>query len=106
MNARSRVFGIFTERQVGIGSAAAALEPYLRGDPAVRWTDVTYSRENGLLERLPIPPRLSGTLRGYLQTGSALTHTSYDALLFLTHNPTSGPGRCCHCEPFQWTMYK
>ncbi|HET9953615.1 MAG TPA: glycosyltransferase family 4 protein [Polyangiaceae bacterium] len=82
----------FTERQVGIGSAAAAVEPYLRENPEVTWVDVTYTREGGWLERLPrnLTQRLgraTGTLRGVLQTREGLQQGPYDALFFLTHNP-------------------
>ena len=80
-------FCVLAERQVGIGSAAAAIERHLRARSGVAWTDVTYFESGGLLERLPVPRRLSGTLRGYLQSGSALRKGPYDALFFLTHNP-------------------
>lgn len=80
-------FCFFAERQVGIGSAAGAIEPYLKTRRGVTWTDVTYSKSNGLVERLPLPGRARGTLRGYLQTGETLRSGSFDALFFLTHNP-------------------
>ena len=80
-------FCFLTERQVGIGSAAGAIEPYLRPRPDVVWTDVTYHRDGGLLERLPLKGRAAGTLRGFLQTGEALSRGPFDALFFLTHNP-------------------
>lgn len=76
-----------TERQVGIGSAAGAIEPYVRRSPDVDWVDVTYTKPGGWLERLPVPGRAGGTLRGVQQTASALLRRRYDALLFLTHNP-------------------
>jgi glycosyltransferase involved in cell wall biosynthesis len=76
-----------TERQVGIGSAAGAIEPYVRRTPGVSWTDVTYSKPNGWLERLPLPGRSGGTLRGVQQTTAALLRGPFDALFFLTHNP-------------------
>ena len=77
----------FAERQVGIGAAAGALEPYARQHPALTWVDVTYTKENGFIEKLPLPPRVRGTMRGFLQTGSALRRGSFDGLIFLTHNP-------------------
>jgi hypothetical protein len=48
---------------------------------------VTYSKPNGWLERLPLPGRSGGTLRGVQQAASALTRGPFDALFFLTHNP-------------------
>jgi glycosyltransferase involved in cell wall biosynthesis len=77
----------FAERQVGIGSAAGAIQPYLSSRPDVTWTDVTYVKDGGLLERLPLPKRVSGTLRGYQQTGASLRRGPFAALGFLTHNP-------------------
>jgi glycosyltransferase involved in cell wall biosynthesis len=80
-------FCFLAERQVGIGSAAASLELHVRHRPGVSWTDVTYSKPGGLIERLPIPGRIGGTLRGLLQTGTALREGPFQALFFLTHNP-------------------
>lgn len=77
----------FAERQVGIGSAAAAIEPHLRRLPGSTWTDITYLKQDGLLERLPLPRRVSGVLRGFQQAQGALRHSRFDALFFLTHNP-------------------
>src|SRR5216684_4380603 len=75
------------ERQVGIGSVAAAIEPHARGHANVTWVDVTYSQPGGVIERLPLPGRAGGILRGFFQTGAALRRGPYDALLFLTQNP-------------------
>jgi glycosyltransferase involved in cell wall biosynthesis len=80
-------FCFLAERQVGIGSAAGAIEPFIRREPGSEWTDVTYAREGGLLERVPLPGRLGGTLRGIEQVTSALRRGPFDALFFLTHNP-------------------
>lgn len=77
----------FAERQVGIGSAAAAIEPHVRQHAGVTWVDVTYRKEHGRIERLPLPGRVGGTLRGYLQTRAGLNTGPFDALFFLTHNP-------------------
>ena len=80
-------FGFFTERQVGIGSAAQAIEPHIRA-LGHSWTDVTYVRDGGLLESLTfLPGRARGTLRGYLQVKQGLSQGPFDALFFLTHNP-------------------
>lgn len=79
-------FCFLMERQVGIGSAAGAIEPYVRA-AGHTWLDVTYSDPNGWIERLPLPGRGTGTLRGFVQVATALTHGPYDALFFLTHNP-------------------
>ena len=75
------------ERQVGIGSAAAALEPYLKPRAEVTWVDITYLKEGGVIERLALPGRAGGTLRGVLQSSEALRRGPFDALFFLTHNP-------------------
>lgn len=77
------------ESQVGIGSVAQTLKPLAlrHEDPLVAWADITYAGEDGWLERLPLPPRVTGTARGYLQTRAALGSGHYDALLFLTQNP-------------------
>lgn len=80
-------FCFLAERQVGIGSAAAALEGQVRDRPGVSWTDVTYVESGGLIERLPMLGRVGGTLRGFVQTGKALRAGPFDALFFLTHNP-------------------
>jgi glycosyltransferase involved in cell wall biosynthesis len=80
-------FCFLAERQVGIGSAAGAIEPHIRRRPGSTWTDVTYVEQGGLVEKLPIPPKVRGTLRGFLQSGDALRKGPYDALFFLTHNP-------------------
>jgi glycosyltransferase involved in cell wall biosynthesis len=79
-------FCFFSERQVGIGSAAAAIEPYIRAQ-GHQWRDVTYFEQNGIFERLPLPRRVAGTMRGFLQVLKTLQRERYDALLFLTHNP-------------------
>ena len=84
---RTPRIGIFTERQVGIGSAAGALEPYLRWRPDVAWFDVTYAEPGGRIERLPLPRKLLGPWRGFAQTGRGLRRGPYRSLLFLTHNP-------------------
>jgi len=75
------------ERQVGIGSAAAAIEPHFRANPSVTWVDVTYVKSGGWIERLPLPGRSGGVLRGLQQATSALLRAKFDALFFLTHNP-------------------
>jgi glycosyltransferase involved in cell wall biosynthesis len=77
------------ESQVGIGSVAKTLKPLaLRSEsPHVDWVEVTYAEQGGWLERMPLPRRLSGTARGFLQTREGLRRGPYDALLFLTHNP-------------------
>jgi glycosyltransferase involved in cell wall biosynthesis len=80
-------FCFLAERQVGIGSAAGAIEPFVRQHPGTEWTDVTYAREGGLIERVRLPGRLGGTLRGIEQVTSALRRGPFDALFFLTHNP-------------------
>ena len=80
-------FCFLTERQVGIGSAAGAMERYVRAQANVAWTDVTYVEDGGLLERLPLPERPRGTLRGFLQVRAALRAERFAALFFLTHNP-------------------
>ncbi len=80
-------FCFLAERQVGIGSAAGAIEPYVRARPNVEWTDVTYAKDGGWIERLPLPGRTGGVLRGVQQTTSALRRGQFDALFFLTHNP-------------------
>jgi glycosyltransferase involved in cell wall biosynthesis len=79
-------FCFFAERQVGIGSAAAAIEPYIRAQ-GHQWHDVTYLEQNGIIERLPLPRRVAGTMRGFLQVLKTVQRERYDALLFLTHNP-------------------
>jgi glycosyltransferase involved in cell wall biosynthesis len=84
---QSQNFCFFAERQVGIGAAAGALEQYMKQRGNVAWFDVTYQRPGGFIERLPLPPRVKGTLRGYAQTGEALRRGPYAGLLFLTHNP-------------------
>lgn len=98
------MFGIFVERQVGIGSAAAAIEPHLRSRPDVRWTDVTYVEAGGLVERLPLPGRAGGTLRGFLQTRRGLGQGPFAAQLFLTHNPAVFQPRALRSTPtLLWT---
>lgn len=82
----SRKFCFFTERQVGIGSAAGAIEPFVRR-AGHDWRDVTYVEEGGWIEKLPLPGRSGGTARGFLQVTEQLIANSYDALFFLTHNP-------------------
>ena len=48
--------------------------------------DVSYWKEGGLIERLPLG-RAGAVMRGFLQARSALRHSRFDALFFLTHNP-------------------
>jgi glycosyltransferase involved in cell wall biosynthesis len=60
-------------------SLDARLEPH--------WVDVTYRHEKGLLERLPFPPGLKGTLRGFLQTRQGLSAVPCDAAVFNTQVP-------------------
>ena len=82
----SAKFCFFTERQVGIGSAAGAIEPFVRR-AGHAWRDVTYVEEGGWIEKLPLPGRTGGTARGFVQVTEQLLSNSYDGLLFLTHNP-------------------
>ncbi len=76
------------ESQVGIGSIARTLKPLaLKHEaPSVEWVDVTYAKDRGWLERLPLPRNLTGTLRGLLETSAGLRKGPFDALLFLTQN--------------------
>jgi glycosyltransferase involved in cell wall biosynthesis len=74
------------ERQVGIGSAARAIEPHIRARPGVTWVDITYWKGGGLIERLPLG-RAGAVVRGFLQARGALRRAQFDALFFLTHNP-------------------
>jgi len=83
----SRRICFIVERQVGIGSAAMAIEPHVRSRPNTDWTDVTYTQPGGLIERLRLPARLGGPLAGFLQTGAALRRGPFESLFFLTHNP-------------------
>lgn len=93
----------FAERQVGIGSAAQAIEPYVRA-AGHTWCDVTYVQEGGLVERLPLPGRGRGTLRGFLQVGRTLRRRPYDGLFFLTHNPAVlHPWALALCPTVLWT---
>lgn len=94
------------ESQVGIGSVAKTLKPLAQHsqDPTVEWVDVTYAQSGGWLERLPLPPRLAGTARGFLQTRAGLGHGPYDALLFLTQNPAIFQPRAVRRTPtLLWT---
>jgi glycosyltransferase involved in cell wall biosynthesis len=96
-------FCFFAERQVGIGSAAAAIEPYIRAQ-GHQWHDVTYVEPNGIIERLPLPRRAVGTMRGFLQVLKRVQHERYDALLFLTHNPAVlHPGAIARTPTILWT---
>lgn len=79
-------FCFLVERQVGIGSAAAAIEPYVRAR-GHHWQDVSYFEPGGFIERLPLPPRVVGTMRGFMQVTRALQRERFDGLFFLTHNP-------------------
>lgn len=79
-------FCFFAERQVGIGSAAQGIEPFIRRQGHT-WCDVTYVQDGGWVERLPLPERPRGTLRGFLQVSEVLRRERPDALFFLTHNP-------------------
>lgn len=79
-------FCFLAERQVGIGSAASGIEPHVRAQ-GHHWQDITYSKSDGFIERIPFPGRLGGTLRGFMQASEALQRQRYDALFFLTHNP-------------------
>ena len=102
MNDSAR-FCFLMERQVGIGSAAGAIEPYVRARGHA-WTDVTYVKPGGLLEGLPLPGRSGGVLRGIAQVRSALRDGPYDALLFLTHNPAVFQPRAVSATPtLLWT---
>jgi glycosyltransferase involved in cell wall biosynthesis len=65
---------------------------------------VTYTKPGGLLERAPIPRRLRGTLRGVVQTSSALRSASFAGLFFLTHNPAVFQPRALSRHPaVLWT---
>jgi glycosyltransferase involved in cell wall biosynthesis len=80
-------YTFFAERQVGIGSAAAAIEPFVR-EAGHDWVDVTYHDPEGVLEKLPgIPGRIKGTLRGVQQVRTGLGSSSGHGQFFLTHNP-------------------
>jgi glycosyltransferase involved in cell wall biosynthesis len=96
-------FCFLMERQVGIGSAAGAIEPYVRAK-GHEWLDVSYFQPNGLIERLPFPGRSGGVLRGFVQASSALRRGPFDALLFLTHNPAVFHPRALAATPsLLWT---
>jgi glycosyltransferase involved in cell wall biosynthesis len=96
-------FCFLMERQVGIGSAAGAVEPHVRAH-GHEWADVSYFEPGGILERLPLPGRSGGTLRGFAQTTAALRRGPYAALLFLTHNPAVFQPRALATTPtVLWT---
>jgi glycosyltransferase involved in cell wall biosynthesis len=93
-------FGFVLQQVLGWVGGTQALKRYVEADPSVQltWNEVTFVQEGGWIERLPLPPRVQGTLRGALQTrqglGAAPLPLSlggaarYDALLFTT------PGLC------------
>jgi glycosyltransferase involved in cell wall biosynthesis len=89
MTASESTVCFLAESQVGIGALAKTLKPIALGstDPKVHWVDITYEKPGGLLERLPLPPRVRGTARGFLQTRAGVNSQHFDALLFLTQNP-------------------
>jgi glycosyltransferase involved in cell wall biosynthesis len=87
MAPQSPRFCVLAERQVGIGAAAAAIEPHFRR-AGHAWFDVTYVKQGGdWLQCLPWGGRTAGTLRGVLQVREALRAGPYAGLLFLTQNP-------------------
>src|SRR5262245_19973542 len=102
-------FGFVLQQVLGWVGGTQALKRFVAADPSVvaTWNEVTFVREGGWSERLPLPAGLRGTLRGALQTRQGLgaralplrpwtratpatpatratpaTPASYDALLF------------------------
>jgi len=90
-------FGFVLQQVLGWVAAYQNFRRYVEQDPAVApaWTEVTYVRPGGMLERLPlVPSRITGTLRGLLQVheglgdlpfGGAASSPRYDAVLFNGH---------------------
>jgi hypothetical protein len=94
-------FGFVLQQVLGWVGGTQALKRFVEEDQSVvaTWNEVTFVREGGLVERLPIPPSARGAIRGALQTrrglgalpiplGIAAAAARYDALLFNT------PGLC------------
>jgi hypothetical protein len=94
-------FGFVLQQVLGWVGGTQALKRFVEADQSVvaTWNEVTFVQEGGLIERLPFPPRVRGTLRGALQTRQGLgapllpigplnAAARYDALLFTT------PGLC------------
>jgi hypothetical protein len=94
-------FGFVLQQVLGWVGGTQALKRFVDEDPSAvaTWNEVTFVREGGLIERLPIPPGARGAIRGALQTrqglgalpiplGIAGAAARYDALLFNT------PGLC------------
>jgi hypothetical protein len=94
-------FGFVLQQVLGWVGGTQALKRFIEDDHSVQatWNEVSFVQEGGLIERLPLPPRVRGTLRGALQTRQGLgasllpigplnAAARYDALLFTT------PGLC------------
>jgi glycosyltransferase involved in cell wall biosynthesis len=79
----------FAESQVGVGSVGQTLKrvAHRSADPRFDWVDITYRREDGREEVLPLPRHVSGIARGFLQVSAGLSRGRADVLVFLTHNP-------------------
>jgi hypothetical protein len=101
-------FGFVLQQVLGWVGGTQALKRFIEDDHSVQatWNEVTYVQEDGLIERLPLPPRVRGTLRGALQTRQGLGASPiplflggaarYDALLFTT------PGLCRMAPDLIW----
>jgi hypothetical protein len=90
-------FGFALQQVLGWVGWSQALKRFVQEDHSVvaTWNEVTFVQAGGLVERLPLPPGLRGTLRGALQTRQGLgtiplpigpwsVAARYDALLFNT----------------------
>lgn len=80
------------EQHVGHRAFYRNLRPQIEADRrlAVDWAEITYWRQDGVLERLPVlPAGARGALRGMWQVRSALARASYDVVLYNTQVPAA-----------------
>jgi glycosyltransferase involved in cell wall biosynthesis len=94
-------FGFVLQQVLGWVSASQAFKRFAQEDRSMRatWNEVTFVEEGGWIERLPLPQRVTGTMRGAVQArrglgapilpiGVGSVAARYDALLF------NSPGLC------------
>src|SRR5688572_16599821 len=89
------------EQHLGHATYAQNVRRFVESSAEINatWAPVTYERPGGLLERLPLPSKVRGTLCGALQVRRGLAQDA-DVLFFNTQVPAALGGAAARRRPY------
>ncbi len=90
------------EQQVGHRTYYENLKHFIEQDGAIEamWLPITYYAPHGLIERLPLPAQVRGTLRGRQQVRRGLAHSKPDVAFFNTQVAAVLAGGLAQRQPY------